>query len=71
MKTRKLVTLYNEALDDKEVSKEEVAAIDELLNDQRDWEFKNWKQGFGIGIITAVVGTYLGELASRKGEDKK
>lgn len=70
MKIRKLVTLYNDALHDKEVSKEEVEAIDELLDDQRNWEMKSWNQGYLIGLLSAAasIGTYV--LVGKGGTNK-
>jgi len=69
MKIRKLVTLYNDALHNEEVSEEEVEAIDELLEDQRAWEMKSWNQGFVIGLLAAAsIGAYV--LSGKGGTNK-
>lgn len=53
---RKIETLFHEGLADNETSKEELQAIENLVDDQRKWEQKAYDRGLKKGLTIGVFG---------------
>jgi len=53
---RKIEILFSEGLADNETTKEELQAIENLVDDQKKWEEKAYNRGLRKGLTIGVFG---------------